>query len=98
MFARQLRALGRAGDVLLVITSSGNSPNLSRAVEAATAAGIRCVALSGRDGGALAPLLSAGEHCEIRAPGDSTARIQEIHAVAIHCFCSLIDQHLLDED
>ena len=93
IFAKQVRALGRTGDVLLAISTSGNSENVNRAIVAAHERGMHVVALSGRDGGALAPLL-AGEDVEIRVPAERTARIQEVHLVAIHCLCDLIDEFL----
>lgn len=94
VFSKQIRALGQPGDVLLAITTSGNSPNVADAVAAAHERGMHVVALSGRDGGGLAPLLS-GEDVEIRVPGSSTARIQEVHLLAIHCLCDLVDRELL---
>lgn len=93
IFAKQVRALGRTGDVLLAISTSGNSENVNRAIVAAHERGMHIVALSGRDGGAMAPLLAA-EDIEIRVPAERTARIQEVHLVAIHCLCDLIDEYL----
>jgi D-sedoheptulose 7-phosphate isomerase len=94
VFSKQIRALGQPGDVLLAITTSGNSPNIADAVAAAHERNMAVVALSGRDGGAVAPML-AGDDIEIRVPADSTARIQEVHLLAIHCLCDLIDRDLL---
>ncbi len=94
VFARQVRALGKRGDVLLAISTSGNSENIVRAAVAAQERGLRVVALTGRDGGALAYALK-DEDVEIRVPSQSTARIQEVHLLAIHCLCDLIDHHLL---
>lgn len=94
VFARQIEALGRAGDVLLAISTSGNSANVNRAVETAHACGMRVVALSGKTGGELAKLLHNGD-VELRVPSDSTARIQETHLLLIHCLCDLVDQLLL---
>jgi D-sedoheptulose 7-phosphate isomerase len=96
VFAKQVRALGQAGDVLLGITTSGNSPNVLRAVEAAHERGVACVALTGRDGGKLAGRLIDGD-VHICAPGGSTARIQEVHGLVIHCLCDLIDHQLLGQ-
>jgi len=93
IFAKQVRALGRAGDVLLAISTSGNSDNVNRAIAAARDRQMVVVALSGKDGGPMANLLSA-EDIEIRVPAERTARIQEVHLVAIHCLCDLIDEHL----
>ncbi len=93
VFAKQVRALGRAGDILVGITTSGNSPNVLRAVEAAHQLGMTVIALTGRDGGKLAPLLR-GDDIELRAAHTVTARIQEVHLVFIHCLCDLIDEIL----
>jgi len=79
--------------VLLAITTSGNSDNVNRAVAAAHERGLRVLALSGRDGGAMARLLRADD-VEIRVPAESTARIQETHLVVIHCLCDLLDREL----
>ena len=94
VFSKQVRALGQSGDVLLGITTSGNSPNVLRAIEAAHERGMLCVALTGRDGGKTTGLLN-GDDVHICAAGNSTARIQEVHAVVIHCLCDLIDHQLL---
>ncbi len=94
VFARQVRALGQPGDILLAISTSGNSENVNRAVAAAHDSQVSVVALSGRDGGTMAGLL-AGQDVEIRVPAESTARIQEVHIVVIHCLCDLIDRQLL---
>jgi D-sedoheptulose 7-phosphate isomerase len=91
VFARQIHALGRPGDVLLAITTSGNSENILRAIPAAHRRGMQVIALCGRDGGGIPVLLQNGD-TEIRAPGSSTARIQEVHLLAIHCLCDLIDK------
>jgi D-sedoheptulose 7-phosphate isomerase len=96
VFARQVEALGSSGDVLLAISTSGNSRNVSAAVLAAQAMNISCVALTGRDGGELAGLLRA-EDIEIRIPARVTARIQEVHLLGIHCICDLIDQILFED-
>jgi D-sedoheptulose 7-phosphate isomerase len=97
VFAKQVHALGRRGDVLLAISTSGNSPNVLKAVNAAHAQSMRCVLLNGRNGGQLASLAAPGD-VQILVPGSSTARIQEIHGIAIHCFCDLIDHELLGSD
>lgn len=93
IFAKQVHALGRPGDVLLGITTSGNSPNVLRAVEAARERGVACVALTGRNGGKLAGMLRPDD-IHICVPATSTARIQEVHGLVIHCLCDLIDQQL----
>lgn len=94
LFSRQIEALGSAGDILLAISTSGNSTNVGAAVTAAHARGMRVVALTGKDGGRMAALL-ANNDCELRAVSDSTARIQEMHLLFIHCLCRLIEDHLL---
>lgn len=96
IFAKQVRALGKHGDVLLAISTSGNSENVNRAILAAHERGMHVVALSGRDGGAMAGLLNAGD-IEIRVPAERTARIQEVHLVVIHCLCDLIDESLFGD-
>ncbi len=90
VFAKQVRALGRSGDCLLAISTSGNSANVSRAITAAHEQGMRVVLLSGRDGGESARLLDSND-VEVRVPADSTARVQEVHLLAIHCLCDRID-------
>jgi D-sedoheptulose 7-phosphate isomerase len=97
IFSKQVRALGQPGDVLLAISTSGNSPNVNEAVRTAHERDMTVIALSGRDGGTMATLLAGGD-VEIRVPADSTARIQEVHLLAIHCLCDLIDRTLLCPD
>ncbi len=94
VFAKQVRALGQAGDVLVGISTSGNSPNVLRAVQAAHERDMVVVALSGRDGGKLSGLLR-GTDIDICVRAQSTARIQEVHGIVIHCLCDLIDYQLL---
>jgi D-sedoheptulose 7-phosphate isomerase len=94
IFSKQVRALGKPGDVLLGISTSGNSGNVCRAIAAAHERDMRVVALTGRDGGRMAELYEAGD-IEIRVPATRTARIQEVHLVVIHCLCDLIDTTLL---
>jgi D-sedoheptulose 7-phosphate isomerase len=96
IFSKQVRALGQAGDVLLGISTSGNSRNVIRAIEAAHERSIVCVALNGREGGEITGLLS-GQDVNICVPGPSTARIQEVHGIVIHCLCDLIDYQLLGQ-
>lgn len=93
IFARQVDALGNQGDVLLAISTSGFSPNVVRAIEQAHEKNMSVVALTGRDGGKVASLLKEND-IEIRVPADSTARIQEIHILTIHCLCDQIDNIL----
>ena len=94
IFAKQVRALGRQNDVLLAISTSGNSENVCRAISAAHERGMKVVALTGRDGGRMEALLG-DDDVEIRVPATRTARIQEVHLVVIHCLCDLIDTTLL---
>ncbi len=93
VFAKQLRALGQAGDILLVYTTSGNSSNIIHAVRTAHEKEITVIAVTGKDGGALASVLNESD-IEIRVPSESTARIQEVHLLITHCFCDLIDHQL----
>jgi D-sedoheptulose 7-phosphate isomerase len=93
IFSKQVLALGNKGDVLLGISTSGNSANVNLAIEAARTRGMSVVALSGKNGGEMQALITDND-VEIRVPSDSTARIQESHLVVIHCLCDLIDQHL----
>jgi len=97
VFSKQVRALGRGGDVLLAISTSGNSPNVLAAIEAARAAGMRVVALTGRDGGSIGRSLADGD-IELRVPHPSTAHVQEIHILALHCVCDAIDQIMFPEE
>ena len=76
-----------------IISTSGNSANVNRAIAAAHERNMQVVALSGKDGGSMAGMLEAGD-IEIRVPAERTARIQEVHLVAIHCLCDLIDEYL----
>ena len=93
IFSKQVRALGRKGDVLLAISTSGNSPNVMRAIDAAHEKGVKVVALTGKDGGKMAAQLKDGD-VEIRVPAKVTARIQEVHLLVLHCLCDLIDEQL----
>src|SRR5690606_38302189 len=97
IFAKQVRALGQASDVLLAISTSGNSANVVAAVEAAHERDMHVVALTGRDGGQIAPVMDEGD-VEIRVPAAVTARIQEVHLLVIHCLCDLIDQYLFNHE
>ena len=96
VFARQIQALGQEGDVLLVITTSGNSDSILQAVNAANDRGMDTIALSGRDGGVLANHLGP-EDIELRVAVDNAARIREMHLFILHCFCDLIDQSLFGQ-
>src|SRR5262245_25616048 len=90
VFARQVRGLGRAGDVLVAISTSGRSANVLRAVEAAREAGIAVVGLLGRDGGPLKPLCDVA----VVVPSDITARIQEAHIFIGHVLCATVEASL----
>ena len=94
VFARQVRALGHPGDVLLAISTSGNSRNVIAAAQAAHEAQMIVIALTGRGGGAMAAELSAGD-VHICVPATVTARIQEVHLLTLHCLCDGIDCLLL---
>lgn len=96
VFSKQIQALGQTGDVLLAISTSGNSPNVMRAMEVAHEKGVHIVALTGRDGGKMAPLLKSPD-VEIRVPAKVTARIQEVHLLVLHCLCDLIDEQLFGQ-
>lgn len=93
VFAKQLRALGRAGDILLAISTSGNSASVLEAVAAASALGIRVVALTGGRGGTLGERI-ADPDVHINVPHASTARVQEVHLLALHCLCDAIDHQM----
>ena len=97
VFSKQIRALGQSGDVLLAISTSGNSANVMQAIQAAHDRDMLVVALTGRDGGAMTSLLLPDD-VEIRVPARSTARIQEVHLLAIHCLCDLIDRQLFGSE
>ncbi len=93
VFAKQLRALAQSGDLLLAISTSGNSQNVLNAIKAAHDRNINVIALTGGDGGKMAELLKEGD-IEIRVPAHETARIQETHLLIIHCICDAIDYQL----
>jgi len=94
IFAKQIKALGKTGDVLLAISTSGASTNVIRAIDAAQDRGMAVVAMTGRDGGEMAAALTDND-VELRVPADRTARIQEVHLLLIHCLCDAIDNSLL---
>ncbi len=97
VFSKQVRALGQPGDILLAISTSGNSVSIIQAIQAAHDREMTVVALSGRDGGNMTALLLP-EDVEIRVPASSTARIQEVHLLVIHCLCDLIDNQLFGSE
>ncbi|MBA3998686.1 MAG: phosphoheptose isomerase [Candidatus Accumulibacter sp.] len=94
IFAKQVRALGQPGDVLLAISTSGNSANVIEAIRAAHDNDLRVVALTGKGGGQIGELLRDGD-IHICVPAERTTRIQETHLLAIHCLCDGIDCLLL---
>ena len=94
IFSKQVRAIARKGDVLLAISTSGNSGNVVEAIHAAHEIGVRVIGLTGNTGGKMAPLLS-GEDVHICVPHKSTARIQEVHLLVLHCLCDAIDFEML---
>ena len=97
IFARQIRALGNPGDVLLAFSTSGNSHNILNALDAAHERDMRVILASGKDGGQAALSLQEGD-LELRVPSFSTARVQESHLAVIHCLCDLVDGHLLGQE
>lgn len=94
IFSKQVRALGRQGDVLLAISTSGNSANVIEAIHAAHERKMTVVALTGKEGGEIAGLLTQ-EDVLLAVPSDKTARIQEVHLLLLHCLCDGIDCSLL---
>jgi D-sedoheptulose 7-phosphate isomerase len=97
IFAKQVQAFGQSGDVLLALSTSGNSPNVVAAIEAALDRDMRIVALTGKGGGSIAKQLSEAD-VHICVPHDRTARIQEVHALTIHILCDGIDVALFGGD
>ncbi len=93
VYSKQLTALGSTADMLVVFTTSGNSKNINHAVQTAQTMGIPTLALTGKSGGETSKLLGSND-IELRIPNDTTARIQEVHGLIIHCLCDLIDQQL----
>lgn len=96
VFSKQLRAIGRKGDVLLAISTSGNSANVVAAVRAARELGIAVVALTGNGGGKMAAVLGPDD-VHVCVPHTRTMRIQEVHLLALHCLCDGIDTRLFGE-
>jgi phosphoheptose isomerase len=90
VFVRQIEAIGRAGDVALGISTSGGSPNVVAALDAARARGLRTIALTGRDGGAV----GRAADIHINVPSQSTARVQEVHRTLLHVVCDLVERSL----
>jgi phosphoheptose isomerase len=96
IFAKQIHALGNNDDVLLAISTSGNSKNILKAIDAAHAKKMKIIALTGQNGGQVPPLLNTND-IEICVPAKRTCRIQETHLLIIHCLCDLIDQKILGD-
>jgi phosphoheptose isomerase len=90
VFARQIEALGRAGDVALAITTSGRSPNVIRGLEMAAARGLTTIALTGGDGGDAGRIASV----HVNVPETVMARIQEVHMTVLHLICELVEEEL----
>ena len=95
IFSKQVRALGRTGDVLVGISTSGNSGNVIEAIKAAHQHGMKVIALTGRDGGKIAQMLQEGDVL-LNVPYPRTARIQEVHILLIHAMCDCIDTMLTE--
>ena len=96
VFSKQIRALGNNGDVLLAISTSGNSRNVIKAVESAVSRDMPIIALTGADGGDISGLLGVND-VEIRVPSARTSRIQEVHLVVLHSLCEIIDTTLFPQ-
>ena len=94
IFSKQVTALGHAGDILLAISTSGNSANVNKAIDAAHDREMTVIALDGKSGGEMTEKLSLND-IEICVPSESTARIQEVHLLVIHCICDLVDHQLM---
>lgn len=97
IYSKQVKALGQQGDILVAFSTSGNSKNVIRAIKAALSRDMLIIAMTGKDGGEMAGLLSTND-VEIRVPSPSTARIQEVHLLVIHTLCDLIDNRLFGGD
>lgn len=97
VYSKQVRALGQPGDILLAISTSGNSANVVEAIHAAHERQMTVIALTGRNGGKIADILS-GEDILLNVPVERTARIQEVHIVVIHSLCDAIDCMLLGSE
>jgi D-sedoheptulose 7-phosphate isomerase len=97
VFAKQVRALGRKGDVLLAFSTSGNSANVIAAIDAAREREMHVVALTGRDGGRIGELLGDAD-VHVCVPHERTAHVQEVHLAVLHCLCDAIDRTLLGDE
>lgn len=96
LFSKQIRALGNNGDVLIAISTTGNSRNVIKAVESAVSRDMPIIALTGHDGGDIAGLLGDND-VEIRVPSSRTSRINEVHLIVLHCLCEIIDTTLFPQ-
>jgi D-sedoheptulose 7-phosphate isomerase len=94
VYAKEIQALGNAGDLLLMISTSGQSANIIRAAEAAQERGLHVLVLTGADGGELADMARPGEDLVLKVDSRTTARIQEVHILMLHTLCTLVDQEL----
>jgi len=90
VFVRQIEALGRAGDVAMGISTSGESPNVIAALQAARAQGLKTIALTGRDGGGV----GRAADIHVNVPDQNTARVQEVHRTLIHVMCEVVEAHV----
>ena len=97
IFSRQISSLGQPGDILLAISTGGNSGNVVQAMQEARKRNMHIIAFTGRDGGKMAELIQ-GQDIELRVPADTTARIQEVHLLLIHILCARIDNRLFNLD
>lgn len=96
VFSKQVKALGKSGDILLAISTSGNSPNVMRAIDVAHDRGVRVVALTGKGGGKMLAQLGPND-IHLCVPSPVTARIQEVHLLTLHCLCDGIDAVMLGD-
>ena len=96
IFAKQVRALGKPGDILFAISTSGNSKNVVAAIEAAHKKGLRIIGMTGRSGGRIGDMTRT-QDVLLNVDAPATARIQEVHLLTLHCLCDAIDQLLFGE-
>jgi D-sedoheptulose 7-phosphate isomerase len=96
IFSKQVRALGKAGDILFAISTSGNSKNVVNAIAAAHQKGMHIVGMTGRDGGKIAALMQTGDVL-LNVESQITTRIQEVHLLTLHCLCDAIDNLMFGE-
>ncbi len=96
IFSKQVRALGKSGDILFAISTSGNSKNVVAAIEAAHLKGLHIIGMTGRNGGKIASLMKAGDVL-LNVDAQVTARVQEVHLLMLHCLCDSIDNLMFGE-